>query len=161
MKAIILAAGRGTRLLPLTQHTPKPLIKINGTPIIDRIFKALPDEIDEVIIVVGHLKEKIISHIGNNFLQHPVQYANQTEVSGTFGALLSAKPLINPGERFLILNGDDIHDKAELEKYLAYKYAFGLQLMKMPGYHSIHLDPQGYIEGFYPQTPAEKINGAL
>ena len=45
MKAVILAAGKGNRLLPLTEHTPKPLIEIAGTPIIDRIFQSLPDEI--------------------------------------------------------------------------------------------------------------------
>jgi UDP-N-acetylglucosamine diphosphorylase / glucose-1-phosphate thymidylyltransferase / UDP-N-acetylgalactosamine diphosphorylase / glucosamine-1-phosphate N-acetyltransferase / galactosamine-1-phosphate N-acetyltransferase len=160
MKVIILAAGKGTRLLPLTEHTPKPLIKIAELPIIDRIFQSLPDEIDEVILVVEHLKEKIITHVGSNFYGRPVRYVDQIEMRGTLGALFSAKPFIQPNERFLVVNGDDIHDKTELEAYLAYDRSFGLQLMKMPGYHSIHLDDKGYVAGFYPQTALEQTDGA-
>jgi NDP-sugar pyrophosphorylase family protein len=160
MKVIILAAGKGTRLLPLTEHIPKPLIKIAGLPIIDRIFQSLPDEIDEVILVVEYLKEKIIGHVGSNFYGRRVRFIDQIEMRGTLGALFSAKPLIQPSERFLVINGDDIHDKTELETYLAYDRSFGLQLVKMPGYHSIHLDSKGYVEGFYPQTESEQTNGA-
>ncbi len=161
MKAIILAAGKGNRLLPLTEHTPKPLIKIAGAPIIDRIFKSLPDEITEVIIVVEHLKEQIISHVGENFYGRKVLYANQIPMRGTFAALLSAKHLTTTGERFLVLNGDDIHDKTELEEYLKYPRAFGIQKMVRENYHNIRTDDNGFIEGFYPQTESEKIDGAL
>jgi NDP-sugar pyrophosphorylase family protein len=160
MKVIILAAGKGTRLLPLTEHTPKPLVKIAGLPIIDRIFQSLPDEIDEVMLVVEYLKEKITAHVGSNFYGRPVRYVDQIEMRGTLGALFSARPLLQPGERFLVINGDDIHDKTELETYLKYDRSFGLQLAKMPGYHSIHLDSKGYVEGFYPQTESEQTNGA-
>jgi NDP-sugar pyrophosphorylase family protein len=160
MKVVILAAGKGTRLLPLTENTPKPLIKIAGLPIIDRIFQSLPDEIDEVLLVVEHLKEKIIAHVGNNFYGRPVRFVDQIEMRGTLGALFSAKPFIQPGERFLVINGDDIHDKTELEAYLEHDRSFGIQRMKMPGYHSIHLDSNGYVEGFYPQTESERTGGA-
>ena len=94
MKAIILAAGEGTRLKPLTLDIPKSLISIGGKPIIDRIFESLPDEIDEVFIVVGHLKEKIKSHLGDNFRGKKVSYANQIDKHGTFGALLSKRNLV-------------------------------------------------------------------
>ena len=161
MKAIILAAGKGNRLSPLTEHTPKPLINISGKPVIDRIFQSLPDEIDEVIIVVEHLKEKIKSHVGDNFYGHKVTYVDQISMRGTFGALLSARPFIAPNERFLVLNGDDLHEKTELEKYLEYPRSFGLQKMKMENYHSVHIDKDNYIIGFYSQTEKEKIDGTL
>jgi NDP-sugar pyrophosphorylase family protein len=65
-----------------------------------------------------------------------VQYVDQIEMRGTLGALFSAKPFINPGERFLILNGDDIHNQAELGKYLAYNRSFGLfYAVESSGYH--------------------------
>src|ERR1700733_9983675 len=80
---------------------------------------------------------------------------------GTFGALLSAKSLLYPDERFLVLNGDDIHDKKELENYLQYPRSFELQKMKMENYHSIHLNSNSFIEGFYPQTEEEKVGGAF
>ncbi|MEY4602413.1 MAG: hypothetical protein RL292_354, partial [Candidatus Parcubacteria bacterium] len=151
MKAIILAAGKGNRLKPLTDTTPKPLIAINNIPIIDRLFNSLPDEIDEVIIVVEHLKEKIKEHVGDFFYSKKVFYADQIDMKGTFGALLSAKDLLSTGERFLIVNGDDIYTKEELQMHLNHKRSFGIQKLMMPGYHSIHIDTDGYIDGFYPQ----------
>ena len=58
-RAIILAAGFGTRLLPLTEVTPKPLIDVNGKIIIERMIEALKENgIDEINIVVGYKKEK-------------------------------------------------------------------------------------------------------
>ncbi|CUO43277.1 sugar phosphate nucleotidyltransferase [Clostridium disporicum] len=59
MRAILLAAGMGTRLRPLTLETPKPLIKVNGESMIERQIEALKDiGVDEIIIVTGYLKEK-------------------------------------------------------------------------------------------------------
>ncbi|KEH88682.1 MULTISPECIES: CTP--phosphocholine cytidylyltransferase [Clostridium] len=59
MRAIILAAGKGTRLRPLTECTPKPLIKVNGKPIIERQIECLIEKgIKEIIIVTGYLAEK-------------------------------------------------------------------------------------------------------
>ena len=161
MKAIILAAGKGNRLMPLTNKTPKPLIKIGGLTIIERIFQSLPDEIDEVVLVVEHLKEKIKFYVGKNFYERKVSYIEQIPMRGTFAALLSAKALIKPSERFLVLNGDDIHSKIELENYFLSSRSFGLQKIRMEKYHSIHLDNNGYIEGFYPQTELEKESGAF
>ncbi|TSC55275.1 MAG: nucleotidyl transferase [Parcubacteria group bacterium Greene0416_79] len=63
MKAIILAAGEGKRMLPLTRSVPKPLLRIKNKTILDYIFAALPEEIDHVVIVVGYLKKKIQEHI--------------------------------------------------------------------------------------------------
>lgn len=59
MRAILLAAGMGTRLRPLTLETPKPLIKVNGESMIERQIKSLREiDIDEIIVVTGYLKEK-------------------------------------------------------------------------------------------------------
>ena len=102
MKVIILAAGQGTRLLPITLETPKPLIEIAGRPIIDRIFQSLPDSIDEAIIVVEHLKEKIISHLGESFNGMKVRYVDQINKKGTFAALLSAKDLLEENNQHLV-----------------------------------------------------------
>ena len=161
MKAIILAAGKGNRLKPLTDTIPKPLITIKSIPTIDRLFNSLPDEIDEVIIVVEHLKEKIIEHVGDFFYNRKVSYVDQVDMRGTFGALLSAKSLLESGERFHVINRDDIYTKEELQMHLSHKRAFGIQKMMMPGYHSIHIDTDGYIDGFYPQDTLEKELGAF
>jgi NDP-sugar pyrophosphorylase family protein len=161
MKAIILAAGHGKRLQPLTFETPKPLIKVAGEEIIDRIFKSLPDEIDEVYIIVEHLKDKIQAHVGEIFYNKKVKFFEQGEKKGTFGALYSAKDYLEAGERFLVLNGDDVHEKEELKKYLQYTRSFGVQKMLMPNYYSMQMTPDGYVIGWKPQTEEEKIEGAL
>ena len=161
MKAVILAGGKGNRLLPLTLTKPKTIIEINGKPIIDYILESLPDQIDEVVIIVEHLKEQIISHIGDSFHNKKVTYIDQIEMRGTFGALLSTKDIFKPDEKFLVLNGDDINKKEELEKYILESRAFGIQKMHMPNYHSIRYDKDCLIEGFYPQTEDEKVSGTF
>ena len=59
MKAVILAAGEGTRLRPLTKNKPKPLVEINGKPILEYTLAELPRTIEEIVFVVGYKKEKI------------------------------------------------------------------------------------------------------
>jgi len=161
MKVVILAAGKGTRLLPLTEHTPKPLLKIGGIATIDRTLRSLPKSIDEIIIIVSHLKAKIISHSGNISNGRPITYIEQTGINGTFGALLCAREKFTPKERFLVLNGDDIYNKEELEEHLLHLRAFGIQHAKMPGYDSIHIDDNSHVTGFHPLTEKEKKDGAL
>lgn len=158
MKAVILAAGEGTRLRPLTQSTPKPLIPIGGKTIIERIFESLPDEIDEVIMVVEHLKEKIKASLGDNFSGRKVTYANQGKKKGTYGALLSAKEFLEESENFLVLNGDDIHDKKELERFIKYPgRTFGIQKAIMPHYYSVLVNNEGFVEGFKKDSEGEKF----
>ena len=71
MKAVILAAGEGVRMRPLTNNCPKPMIKILGKPILHHIIDALPDEVNEIILVVGYLGDQIENYFGkdesNNF----------------------------------------------------------------------------------------------
>lgn len=63
MQVVILAAGKGRRMGVLTKNTPKPLIKVFKKPLIDYVFEALPDKVDEYIVVIGYLGFQIKSHI--------------------------------------------------------------------------------------------------
>lgn len=161
MKAIILAAGEGTRLRPLTLQVPKPLIEINGRSIIERIIESLPDEIDEVVLVVEYMKDKIKSKLGSSLYNKKIIYADQGKDKGTYGALLSVKSLLREGERFMVLNGDDLHSKEELSQFIKYPRAFGIQKMIMPNYYYIVINQDGFLEGFRPQTDEEKKTGTM
>jgi NDP-sugar pyrophosphorylase family protein len=119
MQAVILAAGRGARLRPLTYHVPKPMIRIAGKNLLEHSLDALPDEVDEVILVIGHLGEQIINHFGKEYRGHLITYVKQPHLYGTGHALHACRNLLH--DRFLVLMGDDIYSRADIEKCLKYE----------------------------------------
>lgn len=122
MQCVILAAGKGTRMQPLTNDTPKPLIKVCGKPILEHIVEALPKEIDEIILVVSYLKEQIQAFCGEEFLRKKVKYVVQDNPAGGTGdALFCVKNLVKG--RFLFMYADDIHGSEALKKVISYPYA--------------------------------------
>jgi len=121
MQAVILAAGEGKRMRPLTEHMPKPLIEIAGKPIIEHIIDALPPEIDEVVIVVGYKADMIIKRLGNSYGGRAIRYVHQWMPAGTAHALSIARPFLSG--TFLFMNADDIHGKEALAQALAHPLA--------------------------------------
>ena len=121
MQCVILAAGKGTRLRPLTESTPKPLVKVAGKPLLDHIVSSLPSEVDEIILVVGYLGDQIRQHCGHNYFGRKVTYVEQIEQKGTGHALWLCKDLIKG--RFLYMFADDIHGQDDLEKVASYERA--------------------------------------
>ncbi len=119
MKAIILAAGEGTRMRPLTLETPKSLLPINGRPILDHIFEALPEEITEVIVIVKYLGGRIKEYLGATHRGRRVRYADGSE-KGTAYSLKAAEKFLSEGERFLFLYGDELPYRENIEMCLAH-----------------------------------------
>ena len=114
MQCVILAAGKGTRLRPLTENTPKPLVKVAGKALLDRIVESLPSSIDELIIVTGYLEEQIQEHCGKEFHGRKVTYVHQAEQKGTGHALWLCKDLIKG--RFLFMFADDLHGPNDIAR---------------------------------------------
>jgi len=107
MHAVVLAAGKGTRLEPLTNDKPKALVKVAGKPIIEHVFDTLVGlNIDDFVVVVGHLKEQIIERYGDTYEGTPITYAHQREQLGLAHALLQAEPYVD--EDFILMLGDNI-----------------------------------------------------
>ncbi len=107
MKAMILAAGRGTRLAPLTDRIPKPLLPISGKPLIAWQVEALSAAgVAEVVINLHHLGEQIRAHLGDgrNFGVR-IRYSVETALLETGGGIVNALPLLG-SETFWLLNGD-------------------------------------------------------
>lgn len=114
MQAVVLAAGKGARLRPITNTTPKPLIDIHGKPLIEHVLDALPKDVDELFIVVNHLRDQIIERLGNTWNEIPIQYVIQEPLSGTAGALWLLRTHLK--NRFLVVNSDDLYAKEDLEE---------------------------------------------
>ncbi len=112
MITVILAGGLGKRLRPLTSDRPKPMIQINNTPIIELQVKWLKKfGITDIIVLVGHLREKIKHHLadGKKFGVN-ISYIEENVPLGTGGALKNAKDHIiqngNSDSGFFVINGD-------------------------------------------------------
>lgn len=113
MDAIILAAGRGTRLQPYTLTTPKPLLPIQGRPILDWLLAALPADVDRVLVVVHYLAEQITAYLEGQDHCSNWRTVRQQQPRGTGDALRCCLDELR-SERFLVLNGDDLYGAADL-----------------------------------------------
>lgn len=109
--AVILAAGKGTRLEPLTTTTPKPLIHVAGKSILAHNMETLAQYVNEFILVIGYMAGELRAEIGESFGNIPVKYVVQEQQLGTGDALKKAKDAIS-NEHFFMLYGDDIYDPA-------------------------------------------------
>lgn len=107
MRAVVLAAGKGTRLRPLTDDKPKGMVEVDEKPILTHCFEQLKTlGADEFVVVVGYLKEHIIEHYGDEFNGIPITYAHQREQKGLAHALLTVEQHIE--DNFMLMLGDNI-----------------------------------------------------
>ena len=106
--AVILAAGEGRRLEPLTNRRPKPMLPVGNRPLLEYVVKAVAaTEIDRVVIVVGYRAERIRTHFGDgDDWGVAIEYVEQTNQLGTGHAILQAEAAIS--DPFVVLNGDRI-----------------------------------------------------
>ena len=107
MKAMILAAGKGERMRPLTLHTPKPLVRAGGVPLIEYHLNALRNAgFDEVIINHAWLGQQIEDHLGNGErFGLSIRYSPEGEPLETGGGISRALPLLGD-QPFAVINGD-------------------------------------------------------
>ena len=126
MQVVILAAGRGTRMGELTNAAPKGLMQVSGRTLLEYGFDALPDDIDEIIVVVGYLGGMIHDAFGGEYFGKRILYVEQGEAHGTAGALWSAKDVLKG--RFLVLMGDAIYGEGDIARMAQAKdWAMGIQ----------------------------------
>lgn len=121
MQAVILAAGKGARLRPLTHEIPKPLIEIGGKTLMTRVLEALPESIDEIFIVVNHLREHIINVVGPHGNGKPITYVIQEPLTGTAGAVLLLREHLRGS--FLVVNSDDVYVRSDLSDLCRHPWA--------------------------------------
>jgi mannose-1-phosphate guanylyltransferase len=111
MKAFLLAAGIGSRLRPITDRTPKCLVPIDGTPLLDIWLDALQGAgVDEVLINLHHLPEVVRAHLGRRSRPPEVRTAFEPVLLGSAGTLLNHQAWVRQEEMFLACYADNLTD---------------------------------------------------
>ncbi len=165
MKAIILCAGDGERLKPLTETIPKPLILINDKPILFYILFSLPNKIDEVFIIIKEKHKNLFEQFLVDFkINLNIKFLFQDEKEkGTYFALMTARDFLINEDKFLVLNGDDIFLKEDIENLVKMPSpAYGLSYKRLDKrYRTCDLNTKNNkILSFRKQTESE-INKEL
>lgn len=159
MQAIILAAGEGVRMRPLTYQTPKPLLEVHGKPLIERLVETFPADLNELVIVVGYKGELIKAHCGRRFHGRPITYVTQPERHGTFGALELVKQRI--GERpFALFFANDLFDRETVAELVKYPLAAVTARVENPSrFGVVELTPSGHIKSITekPEHPTSNV----
>ncbi len=118
-KAVILAAGEGNRMRPLTYTRPKVMLPIANKPILEHLLIEMKQAgIQDFIFIVGYHDEQIRNYFGNGSQWDVnIQYSNQRKQLGTADALRMVESFI--GESFLMANGDIIINRREIQRLTA------------------------------------------
>ncbi len=169
MKAVILAAGEGNRLRPITSSHPKPLIPLAGKPLLEHTILGLKDAgIDHILLIVGY-KETLIKDYFNKYsddLKIIIEYVTQDQYLGTAHATGYAKDFIK-NESFLLMYGDLLVDpvvfQEVVKKYNENKVEGLISLIEVKNpqdYGIISLDSQGKVNSITekPQPDTEMGN---
>jgi len=168
MKAMILAAGLGTRLLPLTRKTPKPLFPILGQPLIDILVRRLQDAgCEAVIINTHHLAEKIDQFVKGQDYGIPVHTRYEPTILGTGGAIKNVEDFWDE-KPFMVVNSDVFTniDLAQIHAFhLSHEDPVTLVLHDCPPFNHVWVDPGDHVVGFgqrepCPPPPPQPLLGA-
>lgn len=163
MKALILAAGLGTRLLPYTRLIPKPLFPLAGRPLLEHHIRNLNAAGCEAVMVnTHHLHEQIEAFISSSRFDIPVSARWEPEILGTGGAIRNAKDFWDQ-RPFFVINADIVSaiDLGEVYAFhLRHRPAATLVLADHPEFNTVCVDAAGRIRAFAAST-SEAPAGAL
>lgn len=165
-RAMVLAAGFGTRLAPITRTTPKPLVPVAGRPLLDRLLEFLrAGGIEDVVINLHHLGHRIEEHVGDGRrFGLRVHYSPEDPILDTGGGIKNAERLL-AGEPFVVANGDSLLEiplRDLLEWHRARGGAATLMVRPDPdaaGYGLVELDDQDRVRrivGLPPGAPGTR-----
>lgn len=154
MQAVIMAGGYGTRLRPLTNEVPKPMVPIINKPIIELIVEHLKRyNFDDIIITLGYKPQEIIDYLGDGKrFGVKIRYSVESEPLGTAGGVKSVFNMLD--KTFLVISGDaftninlkslvDFHTKHEKAITLAVKY-----MDDISGFGVVKFDEYGNVQKF-------------
>jgi NDP-sugar pyrophosphorylase family protein len=157
LRALVLAAGLGTRLRPLTDLVPKPLLPVTGVPLLGYTLAQLAAlGCEEVAINLHYLGDQIRQRFGTSFAGMRITYSEEPVLLGTLGAFGPLRELFAPADRVLLINGDSLCEwplRRLLRRHLASGAQATLLLASRPAPADfgggVGIDRRGRILSFY------------
>jgi bifunctional UDP-N-acetylglucosamine pyrophosphorylase/glucosamine-1-phosphate N-acetyltransferase len=144
MQATILAAGKGTRMRPLTDDTAKPMLPVADRPLVAHVADAAIEAgADELVLVVGYGAEQVRDYFGAEYAGVPVTYAEQEKQTGTADAVRVASPHLD-GD-FAVLNGDNLYDSESLTELFESAPAVGAFRAEEPSNYGVLSTDDGTV----------------
>jgi glucose-1-phosphate thymidylyltransferase long form len=168
MKAVVLAAGEGVRLQPITLTRPKHLIKVGGKPILEHCLRALKTcGVDEVVLVVHYMADVVRDYFGDGqSLGLKVEYVEQKEVLGTGNAVGVVEPFVE--DDFLLVYGDLLFTVEAVKKvvglYEREKPVVAMAVVSVEnpeGYGIVEVDDEGNVKGIVEKPSREEAASNL
>jgi bifunctional UDP-N-acetylglucosamine pyrophosphorylase/glucosamine-1-phosphate N-acetyltransferase len=158
MQAIILAAGEGSRMRPLTSSQPKVMLPIFGKPLLEHIIvRAKAAGIDDFVLVIGYGAKRVSSHfLDGSKLGVKIEYSVQEKQEGTGHALLAAEGKAE--DQFIMLNGDILPDTKSLKEIASEKLAVGAVKVEDPKRFGVFLEQNGYFKSVVEKSPNPPSN---
>ncbi len=154
MHAVILAAGKGERMQPLTNAVPKPLLPIDGRPVLEHSLRMLEQcAVEDVVIVVGYMKEEIKTFVGTESFAMHINYVHQEQAKGSGDALKRAGELLD--QAVIVIASDTVFRTSEIREMIALFQSSDLNalvgLRKLPleqlkRRSTVRIDQNGFIE---------------
>ncbi len=157
MKAVLLAAGLGARLRPLTDATPKCLVAIGGRTLLDIWLDTLRDlEVDEVLVNTHHLADSVVSHVARRVGGPPVRLLHEDALRGSAGTIRAARGLLQGDPWFLAINADNLTDYDLTHLVEAHTTGRDAGLATLTAFHApqpsacgiLEVDQSGCLVGF-------------
>ncbi|WP_247009520.1 bifunctional sugar-1-phosphate nucleotidylyltransferase/acetyltransferase [Halorientalis litorea] len=160
MQAVILAAGEGTRMRPLTHALPKPMVPVADRPLVAHTADAaVAAGVDELVFVVGYEAAVVRDYFGDAYRGVPVSYAVQEEQLGTAHAVRAARDHIDGA--FAVLNGDDLYDPDGLADLFSGGPAVGTYEVEDPRPYGVFDVVNGEVRGIVEKPsdpPSNRVN---
>ncbi len=162
MKALILAAGLGTRLLPYTQAIPKPLFTLMSSPMLEHLIQKLVDTgCEQIVINTHHLHEQIKDFVMQSRYRDIIQTIHEPVILDTGGAIANAKPFLK-NHPFFVINSDIISNIDLKKAYTFHKQSNCLATLVLHDhdqFNKVKIDDFDYIQGFYEKTSGLAFTG--
>lgn len=159
MQAVILAAGRGTRMQPVSSIAPKPMLPVAGQPLAAHVAdRAVAAGADELLFVVAAGHPHVQSYFGERYADTPVTYAVQSPPAGTADAVRTVADQLEG--RFAVLNGDTIIDEESVARLFEHEAAVAGHSVPNPEEYGVLSTTNGVLTGVV-EKPSKPVSNLV